>query len=118
MKLKIFSIEGKGDLEKEVVWIEVIDTCGIQNYVVSDTTYANENHISNELRHIFWFPTKEVSKGDLIALWTKSGSIRIGRNNRNTNTHHFYWKLGRTVWNKDGDCAVLFELNDWKTTKA
>jgi hypothetical protein len=118
MKLKTISIEGKGDLNKEVVWLEAVEQCSIHYYIVSDTTYTDGSHISNELRHIFWFPPKDIAKGDLIALWTKVGSSSSVANNRHTTTHNFYWNLGRTVWNKDGDCAVLFELADWNTTRA
>lgn len=118
MQIKIIAIEGKGDLEKEAVWLECAEDCALQNYAVCDTTYTDENHISNELRHIYWFPTKNIARGDLIVLRTKDGQNTTSSNNRSTTTHHFYWKLGRTIWNKEGDCAVLFRFANWVTTKA
>lgn len=118
MNLTVFTIEGKGDLENEVVWLDVLDVLKLHYYMISDSTYASEHNISNELRHLFWFPKTEVKKGDWIALHTKNGSYQTTRNKRETTTHHFYWNLGRTIWNKEGDAAVLFKLSDWHTTKA
>lgn len=117
MKLKIYTIEGKGELEKETLWIDVLEDTKVHFYMVSDTTYTSDNKISNELRHLFGFPQKDVVKGDWIALHTKNGSYHTASNSRKTTTHSFYWNLGKTVWNKAGDAAVLFELADWKTTK-
>lgn len=119
MKLAIHSIEGKGKLDEECVWFDVKDDVENLNfYAVCDTTYTDDNHISNELRHIYWFKKKAVKKNDWIKLMTKSGTDGTTTNNRNTTTHIFYWNLGRTVWNKDGDAAILFEIADWKTTRA
>lgn len=118
MKLKIISIENKGDLTREVVWLEVLEACNLQYYKISDTTYTSENSISNEVRHTYWFPTKQAARGDLVALRTKAGTNTTVENERKTKTHIYYWNLGRTIWNKDGDCAVLFELTSWKATRA
>ncbi len=119
MNLKVHSIDGKGDLSKECVWFEVLeDIPALQYYMISDSTYTDASHVSNELRHVFWFPTMAVKKGDWIKLMTGTGTKSSSRNDRGTNTHVLYWKLGRTVWNKDGDCAILFKLADWKTHRA
>lgn len=116
MKIQIHSIAEKGNLEKEIIWLKVLeDVADLSYYLVCDTTYTDDNHISNELRHVFWFPKQSVEKGDWIALHTKNGKKSSSSNNSGTTTHRFYWNLGRTVWNKDGDCAVLFKVETWKT---
>lgn len=118
-KIKIHSIEGQGNLERECVWIDVLEDVGdLTSFMVCDTTYTDDRHISNELRHIFWFPKTSVKKGDWIALRSKDGKKTTGSNDRGGTTHTFYWNLGRTIWNKDGDCAVLFELKTWNTHRA
>ena len=118
MKLKIHSIADKGELTKELLWIEVLeDVSDLTYYMVCDTTYTEEHSISNELRHVFWFPKKAVKKGDWIALRSTKGQETSLTNNSKTTTHTFYWGLGRTIWNKDGDCAVLFHLNTWKALR-
>ena len=118
MKLKIIAINDKGDLEKEVVWLEAVENCDLKHYLICDSTYTDETHISNELRHMYWFAPQIVTKGDLIALFTKAGANHDVSNNRQTTTYFRYWKLGKTVWNKAGDAAVLFELENWNTTRA
>ena len=49
---------------------------------------------------------------------TKNGADTSAKNDKGSVTHTFYWKLGKTVWNKDGDAAILFQLSGWKTTRA
>jgi hypothetical protein len=117
--LKVHSIDGKGDLAKECVWLSVTeDISKLSHYVLCDTTYTDDNHISNELRHMYWFPNKAVKKGDWVRLITKEGKNTSAPNDNNGTTHTFYWKLGKTIWNKDGDAAVLFHVSTWKTTRA
>lgn len=117
-KLKVHSVDGKGDLTKECVWLEVLDDIPNLNfYLLCDSTYLDESHISNELRHTFWFKSRAAKKGDWIKLMTKDGADTTTTNNRGTTTHIFHWKLGKTVWNKAGDAAVLFDINTWATTR-
>ena len=53
MNLKVHSIDGKGKLENEVIWIDVVEAVDdLSNYLICDTTYTDDNHISNELRHV------------------------------------------------------------------
>ncbi len=114
-KLKIVIAEGNGVLAKEVLWLEVLEDASLENYIVCDTTYTDVNHISNKLRHAYWFPSREAKKGDFVALRTKMGANTNVVNDKGTNTHEFFWNLKETVWNKDGDCAVLFTLSGWAT---
>lgn len=116
--LSIHSAEHKGELDKECLWLDVHeDISSLSNYSVCDTTYTDDNHISNELRHVFWFPTKAVKKGDWVRLMTKVGVSSTASNTRGGTTHTFYWQLGRTVWNKDGDAAILFKHETWNTKR-
>lgn len=118
-KIKIHSIEGKGELEKECVWLDVLeDVPDLAFYMLCDTTYSDDKHISNELRHMYWFASKAVKKGDWIKVLTKAGTNTTSSNDRKTTTHILHWKLGKTVWNKDGDTAVLFSLSTWSSQRA
>ncbi|WP_414608930.1 hypothetical protein [Stenotrophomonas pavanii] len=116
MKLKIHSVEGKGILAKECVWIDVLEsTQDVDHYILCDTTFTAENTVSNELRHMFWLPALKVQKGDWIKIMTKAGISEKAVNSRRTTTHIVHWNLGKTVWNKAGDAAILFHANDWRT---
>lgn len=118
MNLKIHSVENKGDLDKEVVWLDVTDDADVGNYALCDSTYVDEGKVSNRLRHFFWFPDRRVKKGDWVKLYTKAGTYDTGANKRGTTTHSFYWGLKETVWNKDGDCALLFRIAEWAHHRA
>ncbi|SEW27403.1 hypothetical protein SAMN05421841_1962 [Chryseobacterium wanjuense] len=96
----------------------ILSNCNISYYLVSDTTFVTPDKISNKLRHIYWFPSKDVKRGDEIVLYTKKGINKSESINSGQNTRYiFYWGLESFVWNNSGDSAVLFELNTWKTTK-
>src|SRR5262249_55641284 len=116
MNLEIHSVEGKGVLENERLWLKVTaDIDDLAYYTVADTTYLDNGQISNELRHLHWFPKRSVKKGDWICLYSKNGTDTSGKNNDGTTTYTYYWNLGRTVWNKGKDQAVLFELTTWSS---
>ncbi len=116
--LKIHNIESKGDISKECIWLDVLeDMNDLDHYILCDKTFTNSNETSNELRHMYWFPKKILKKGDWIKLSTGPGTDGTFSNSRKTTTHCFYWKLGKTVWNKDGDVATLFHINEWVTKK-
>ncbi|WOS41909.1 hypothetical protein [Xanthomonas rydalmerensis] len=117
-KLKVHSVANKGDLASECVWIQVLeDIQSLSHYLLCDTTYTDENHVSNELRHLYWFNNLAVKKGDWIQLMTKDGRNASMVNKYQTTTHVFFWKLGVAVWNKAGDAALIFDVVDWKTTR-
>jgi hypothetical protein len=119
MDLEIINVEGKGEIEKECLWLKATnDIPDLVYYIISDTTYTDDKHISNELRHIFWFPhNSQVKAGDWVKLVTNDAKNTSFTNRSNTTTYVYHWKLGRTVWNKGKDQAVLFKVDTW-TSKA
>lgn len=117
MKAKIRSIHGHGTANEEYVIIDITDGCNAHDYMLADTTYTNENTISNKVRHTHWFVKAELKKGDVIILYTGSGTNSSTKNTNGSTIYHRYWGLRTAVWNDDGDGAILFEINDWNTTK-
>lgn len=118
MKMEIASIHEQGKRNEEYVRIKVLEACDLKYYIVTDTTYSSDSTISNKLRHMYWFKTKAVEKGDYVFLYTGRGENRSYANNVQTTTHVFYWGLDSAVWNDDGDGAILFQVNAWKAQKA
>lgn len=117
MKIQIDKIVDHGQ-NSERVEMSVIQNCNLTYYILADTTYTDPTHISNKLRHMHWFADRDVKAGDKIVLFTKKGtntSATIGNGNTK---YTIYWQLDINVWNNDGDAAVLFEINGWKTTKS
>ena len=113
MKVKLLYTKGKGNLERERIVMKILGRTDIGQYVLCDTTYYEDNSVSNLLRHVYWFSDKIVQEGDYVVLYTKRGKEGQFRNKSGTITHKFYWGLDRTVWNKSGDGAVLFLIGDW-----
>ncbi|HEV7333146.1 MAG TPA: hypothetical protein VGN63_19075 [Flavisolibacter sp.] len=117
MNLQIDRIVEHGKKEERVE-ISVLEDCNLRYFMIADTTYKGEHTISNKVRHTHWFSKKEVKKGDKIFLFTAKGtnsSERIGLSNTKYN---IYWGLDICVWNDEGDGAILFHINSWKTTKS
>jgi len=113
MNLKILSVKDQGDLENERVVLQALADCDIGKYIVFDTTYDGDM-ISNELRHSYWFPDKDVKKGDKVVLYTKKGKDKEKSFEQGFKSHFFYWGLERTVWNKDEDCALLIRVAEYR----
>jgi len=117
MDLEIWKIDSKKDLANECVWLHALaDIPNIGCYALCDSTYTGEGKISNKMRHMYWFPDRAVSKGDFIRLMTTTGT-NVTVNDQGTKIHRLYWGLGTPVWNNDGDCAVLMQLEGWKATR-
>ena len=116
MNVEIRYIADAGVASKERLVLRVLRADDIGSYVVFDTTFTSQGDVSNKVRHSFWFPDKNVRKGDLVVLYTKSGLASENKNQDGSTTHFFHWCLDKTVWNTDGDCAVLVHVDNWKAT--
>lgn len=116
MKVKVQSIKDRGDLKNERLVLKALGDCDIGMFFVFDTTYSSDGNISNLVRHPYWFPDKEIRAGDLVVLYTKEGRESQKLNKNGTTSHFFYRGIERTVWNKEEDCAVIFEIANWDAT--
>jgi len=116
MKLKIVKVVDRASPNQERLWLKVLQDTDMKFYIVFDTTYTGANAISNLQRHAYWFPPKMVHAGDNVVLCTGKGTNSSQPNQEGTQNHFFYWDLDKTIWNNQGDCAVLFEVGDWTTS--
>lgn len=116
MKIKIEKILDR-TTEKERLWLKVLSDTDLQYYIVFDTTYISQSTISNLQRHAYWFDPKKVSSGDYVVLYTKKGKNSEKENSNGTTTYFVYWDLDHPIWNNEGDCAILFEVGTWETSK-
>ncbi len=117
MKVKILYTKDKDSLDRERIVLKILSRTDIGQYLIADTTYYEDESVSNLLRHIYWFSDKIVHEGDYVVLYTKKGRESKFKNKSGTTTHKFFWGLDRTVWNKSGDGAVLFLIDDWASKK-
>lgn len=113
MKVKIVGVHNHGDFKKEYVLLRVLEDCDIGEHMLADNTYTQDGIVSNKVRHTYWFPDKEVKKGELVSVWTRKGSDTEAKNDNDTTIHRFFWGLSEAIWNDDGDCALLFHIDSW-----
>lgn len=114
MTIEIKYVRDAGNLAKERLILKATSDDEIGNYILFDTTYLENDKVSNEIRHSLWFPDGEVKENDLIVVYTKSGKDSKMENENETTSHFFYMGLGKTIWNENGDCAVLMKISSWQ----
>ena len=115
-------VKDAGDPREEriVLWAKPSGLMGVLNlgdFLIADTTYHDNETVSNKLRHVYWFPDYEVKPGDLVILYTREGDEFSSPNSDGTRSHFFYWGLGRPVWNEDSDSAVLIKIAEWSAAR-
>lgn len=116
MKLEIIKILDRGIPQDERLWVKVLNDTDLSFYIVLHTNYITANSITSSHKHSFWFPPKKVKSGDYIILYTRNGNSTESKNADGSTNHFIYWGLNNSVYNSHEDCAVLFEVNTWKTT--
>lgn len=118
MTIIIRYIRDAGVLNKERLVLKVEKEDDVGYYMVFDTAFVDENKVSTNVKHTFWFPDKKVHTGDMVVLYTKSGVIVEKKNDDNTASHFFYWGLEKTIWGEKDDTAVLLEVKSWQAKRA
>lgn len=114
MKIKMIKVVDRGTHQSEKVIMNVVQDTNLINYILRDTTYLKENTISNRWVHAYEFLKQDVKKGDQIILYTKVGINSKKDLGSGCTEYTYYWCLNSSVWNNDGDAAVLYEVEDWQ----
>lgn len=116
MDLELLSVVNSNTPEGEYVRLLANVDVNLHDYAVIDRTFGPSDRVTNEFRHIFPFPSKQVKSGEYIWLHTGVGSnngeySRVVQDNKIV-VHHFYWKSKTCIWNdKGGDVATLFHYS-------
>ena len=113
MKINIQTIVDRGVLDKERVVFEVQEDDFLGGYLVLKTKKTGESTVSSITRGTYWFPDKDVKKGDLVVLYTKKGVNTEKKNTDGTTTHFYYWQKEEVLWGVDEDVVLLARLQDW-----
>lgn len=117
MKAKIRAIHGHGKANEEYVVIDVNEECNADHLMIADTTYTPEGRISCKVRHTHWFYPATLKKGDVLTLFTGTGTDNSVKQASGNTVFNRYWGLKTAVWNDDGDGAILFDIKTWSTKK-
>ena len=114
MKIIFDSIKDAGSLEKERIIFKVIEPTNIGCYLAAESVRINDNTFSAKIQNVFWFPDQEMREGDLVVLYTKSGTKANTINSDNSTTYFFYWGLNRPHTDIEKSTIVILEAS-WRT---
>lgn len=125
MSLKINSIANASNPDKEFVRLVTTTNVNLKGYALVDRTFDEDGKVSNEFRHIFIFPDLDVTKDDLVVLYTGNpvaSKPAIGKHaSLKGNIYRLYWQSDSCVWNDNGgDTATLikYTVQDSKVVPA
>ena len=114
MDITIINIVNRGEASEECVTLVAEKDCNLSGYIILDTTYLESGIVSNKSRHSYTFPKRSIKKGELVCLFTGEGEDEIDCCPEYV-SHDFYWGLKKSVWNDDGDCAMLAHVKYGQT---
>lgn len=112
MKLEIKNIKDRGTADERLVLVAIED-CDIGRYFAFVTKKNVDKVIYTHLKHPYWFPDKVVKKGDLVILYTKSGSSSFKENKDGSSSHFYYRGISSPILTEN-QFALLVEANTWK----
>ena len=112
MKIDIHKIEGIGHLDRERIVLSVNEETTLGEFSVFMANPSGPEQIEGgDIPHAFWFDEKKVKKGDLIILYTKSGTPREKANPNGATSYFFYWGLDKPSWSQYR--AVIAQITDY-----
>ena len=112
MSVRLENFSNSGDLEKERIVMKVSANGDIGAYAVF-RSLKRENEITTTITDQFWFPDREIKKGDRIVLYSKSGDHSTKTNDDGTSSHFFYWDKTTPLWAESTYSAVLLHVDRW-----
>lgn len=128
MELYIDEVKSAGNIDNECLVLKCCsnNTDWPEKYMIFDQTYDSDGDVSNKIRHCYIFPERIKGEyddaptlhrwedGDIIELHTRNGRNRVVANGNNK-IYKYFWKLGNSVWNADGDEVTLLKIGDIST---
>ena len=122
MKLQISSVADKGVLDKERIILKVLIDADVGNFLLMQTGVNSEDGgVTTHVYQSFWFPWKSVAAGDLVVVYTKSGTNSektIGGGQAGRTAHFFYWGLRAPIWNNTNRASVILHAPEWESKTA
>ena len=61
----------------------------------------------------FWFPYKAVTAGDIVVVYSKTGSAKQKQISDDRTAHFFYWCQDSPLWDDDDVAPVLLYAPEW-----
>jgi len=120
MSLVITSTKNASTPSGEYIILHATTALNLKNYAVVDRTFNADGSVSNEHRHIFFFPAKELKKDEWVVLYSGTGTNGTpGKFSNTGDTYYaYYWQSGSCIWNNDGrDSASVINYTPGNSMK-
>lgn len=119
MSLEITRLQKDGDATQEYILLKAMADVNIGDYAIVDRTFNKDGKLSNIHRHLFWFTSKLIKKGEYVSLRTGKGTPTEGKLTSGEKVHRYYWGSDAPFWN-DGkvEKAVLIKITTIDTMAA
>jgi hypothetical protein len=112
MNLKLKVVDA-GNAEKERLVLTATGKDDISAYAVFRCNSAGDDKVySGDIPNVYWFSELKVSEGDLVVLYTKSGTTSEKKNKSGTTSTFYYWGLERPIWTP-GMTPVVVHAPEW-----
>ena len=112
MTLEFRTVADQGDLEKERLIMTANADTDIGDYAILQTGYG-ESLPSTVVFNAFWFPNKKISIGDVVVLYTRTGTRSERTTEGGETIHFFFWNIDSPIWETSNRCAVLLDAPLW-----
>ena len=117
MIIEFKSIADRGNYDKERLVLKVLADTDIGDYLIAQTDALGQD-IGTELYHTFWPSFKNVSGGDLVVLYTKSGKHNEKERSHGRHTHFDYWGLSSPIWSENDKAALVLYAPEMTSKRA
>ena len=117
MNLELRSIAAKGDIRNERLTFRVKTALDVGDYVLLQTSYI-EGTLTTNIFNSYWFSYGAVAKGDLVVLYTRSGTNSSKPLKDAGTAHFFYWGLRDPIWDDNERAAVILHAPQWQSKPA
>ena len=75
MKIQIQFVADKGDLDYERLVFRVLRDVDLGDFMLVRTGFEGDQ-VTTEVLNTFWFPYKAVTVGDIVVVYSKTGSAK------------------------------------------
>lgn len=114
MKFKIRAVKDHDNIDKERVVIEILEDGNVGELILATTTQQSEDRVSSQINNPYWIPDQDVTKGDLIVVYTKNGQINSRKNKDDSTSHFFYIGEKQPLYAESNNTVVVFDISNWE----
>ncbi len=112
MKIQIQFVADKGDLDYERLVFRVLRDVDLGDFMLVRTGFDGDQ-VTTAVLNTFWFPYKAVTVGDIVVVYSKTGSAKQKQISDDRTAHFFYWCQDSPLWDDDDVAPVLLYAPEW-----